>query len=1815
MLAAGLSCRGALDPTKQMAFAPAQTDRQGPIEVRFYQPMIEQSFVGTSVPADNLAITPAIGATAQWRDRQTLVIEPTGRLTASTRYTVKTQGALAAQTKGYTFSFVHQPLVVYGVTSTRKDNLPIRGAFALSFNQDVNAVDVGKRCHLLGAKQTKIPLITADDQLKSDTIAVRAGAVLTKDAEYRVTCRGLAGAAGSEPMDGEYLEIIKTRPDFTVSDSDPAAAGKVDPDGATVELTFSTPVDVEAVRKAIKVTPPLEAATAGWMSGDYTYKFSGDFDTNTSYTVTLDGLKDLDGESLAKPFTLAFATGDARPRVAMDTGIFALEATAKGYPVWSRNITNYEIACSPVGAKAFAPVLGQGIDWAPSPQSDADSPLAWKKLGLAPKQATHQVGGQPNKWQRLDLDLGGACAGTSPGAKGIYLAEVFAPQVPVDPEFPWRAHRRQRVLVNVTNMGMLLKVGSNSSIAWVTDLATGKPVGGVTVALYDKKGKAFAQATTDGQGLATLPGAAALPKDAAPEESWYAPTIYALATNGDDTALVSTQWNDGIEAWNFDISTDRSAAGHRIRGFIQSDRGIYRPGDTVHFKGLAREIAKDAPPRVPSAKRATIEISDSRGSVLSRQTAALSPYGGFAFDLTLIAEAALGDYSVRATVDDQTFSEYFSVEEYRPVTFELAINGKEGGHRLGQPLEASLDAKYLFGAPVDNADVAWSVRRRSKWVSFPGFEGFSFERGDQWYDEHYDEYGDYVEEGTTRTDAAGNAKILVKDSRTEFEGPQDYVVEMRVTDASTQTVSKTAIIPAYFGDFVLGVRNENWVAPAGKPFRVELVALDEAGRPVPTTARLSLIRSAWECRRIGMVQLSSDCTEKKSVAMVKDVKLAGLTKAELTGALPGSYEILIEAKDSRGRAIAATNGIWLTGPGEGGWAYSDESQMKLIANKRDYKVGDTATLVAQSQIARPTALITVERDGIIEASVKQLDSASQPIEIPIKDPFAPNVFASIAFVKGRTGPADKDRPRLQLGMATLSVDASGKELAVEVKLDRAEVKPGETVSGTIVVTSGGKPVQAELSIAAADEGVLQLINYRTPNPMRQFYAPFGLGVDSSTNLGRIARLRDKKKDADGDEGGDAGPGNKGRVRTKFMATAFWKSTIVTDAKGVAAFSFEAPDNLTAYRVMAVAADRGERFGAADRRFTVKKPLMAAPALARVYQPGDQTSIGVVVYNYTGRAGTATVTANASGLAVSEATKQVALPANGSSAVYFPATVGDVDATKVGFTVTMDNEKDAVELQIPVRRPLTTDIKLAATGKLTTGVLELPLALGKGALPDESDARVTIDRTGMADLEPALRYLVEYPYGCLEQTLSRFIPLTKAKDLADQMGIESLPRAKVDAYLAAGVAKVARHQQYNGHFSLWPDSEPYPHLTAYAMFGLREAQKAGVKVDAEVMKRGYDALRDYVRSSAATKERGDLATAAMSAYLLAEQGRLDAPVLDALWAKRAVMPSYGQAFLWRALAKAGAAPQRIADMRTLVLGRLMVGATSAAAISETWANSPFYMTSDTRSTAMILAAFNEIEPTSDLIPKLIFGLREARRGSPYWNNTQDNLWSLVAIADVARRTTNATSTVTIKLGGDVVATPAIVGNKIYSLALPGGRLKGKLVIESADPVFYAVRVRERRTDPGDAVAQGFAIKREYLSVKGEPLPLAPGGKSVLAKAGQPVRVRLTIDVARFTNWVAVVDPLPGALEAVNPRLATSEQGDDAGDGGWDWVHSEMRDDRVMWFSDRLSPGLHTLEYLTRATTDGTFSNAPATVEAMYQPELRGRTAAGAMVVTR
>jgi alpha-2-macroglobulin len=579
---------------------------------------------------------------------------------------------------------------------------------------------------------------------------------------------------------------------------------------------------------------------------------------------------------------------------------------------------------------------------------------------------------------------------------------------------------------------------------------------------------------------------------------------------------------------------------------------------------------------------------------------------------------------------------------------------------------------------------------------------------------------------------------------------------------------------------------------------------------------------------------------------------------------------------------------------------------------------------------------------------------------------------------------------------------------------------------------------------------------------------------------------------------------------------------------------------------------------------------------------------------------------------------VQLAKGGSARVRFPARATDAESAQFTFAVTMGKFDDAVAVTVPISRGRFIDDSTLAQGDLV-GVknsAQVALRWDPAVIAGESTLAISVDRTGMGELEPSLRYLVEYPYGCLEQTLSRFIPLAKVKDLAGSLDSKALAGTQLDRYIKIGAAKVVRHQHSDGHYSLWPSGPTYPHLTVYATYGLWEAKRAGVQVDEAAMARGADAIRRWANDGTRkVGPDGDSATMAMAAFVLAETGKPD-PGLDArLYEGRRGLPRYGQAFLLRALARAKAPAAQIRTLESELLaaatpaghGGVIVRESAQIAEDLEW-----YMNDDVRSTAMVLAALLETSPTNPVVDRLAEGLRGTRSGGGTWANTQDNLWALIALADYARRQADGQATFTIDVGGKKLE-KTVRGHQVFAWRASLADLTpGVVTIASQDRLRYAVRLTAAREDRAPAaVDRGFQVSRKYLDAR--------TGKPVSEfTAGQLVKVVVTVKSPVDRSFVAVVDHLPAGFEAVNTNLATSQQqarayGYPSYRWWWGWTHQELRDDRVEAFADRMQAGSIELEYLARASLPGRFRTLPASAETMYQPQINGRTAGETVTV--
>jgi uncharacterized protein YfaS (alpha-2-macroglobulin family) len=745
---------------------------------------------------------------------------------------------------------------------------------------------------------------------------------------------------------------------------------------------------------------------------------------------------------------------------------------------------------------------------------------------------------------------------------------------------------------------------------------------------------------------------------------------------------------------------------------------------------------------------------------------------------------------------------------------------------------------------------------------------------------------------------------------------------------------------------------------------------------------------------------------------------------------------------------------------------------------------------------------------------------------------------------------------------------------------------------------------------------------------------------------------DKESDAN-DRGGGA---PRIRARSSFATTAYYNPSVVTDERGKATVEIAMPDNLTSYRIMVVALDRGvaDRFGKGEAQVKVRKPLLLRPSLPRFLSVGDSFEAAVMVHNESEADGTVDVLVRGRGVrALEENRLQVKIAKHAAKEVRFKLAQEGGGPARIQFAAVLGKSTDAVEKQIPVLLPVTTEA--FATYGMTDGSVAQPVTPPKDALKEYGGLKVSMASTALNGLEDAVSYLVDYPYECTEQTASRVLPIFSLGAILSDFKIAKIKDLAAQRALAtAGVRKLISFQRYDGGWGSWQGSRlSWPYLSAYAAYALLRAKEAGEKVPDHNIQRARSFLKhrlDYPMTE--FLEQYNYVAQTASVWILSELKQHETGHLSRLYGLRNKLPFFAKTWLMVALFRAEGRSARVNEILR-ELNNAAVQTAAAAHFAEGKSESlRMLMHSEDRTDAIVLQALLEVDPTHSLMPKVARGLLDARvRGR--WSTTQSNAFALVALARYYKQVENVVPDFVSQIwyGEGYMGEGKFKGRemKIAEQEIPMHALHKlgaqPLVLQKAGPgkLYYRIGLsyapRDLKLPPEE---QGFSVSRVYEpiadpktgKVKQDEVKRRKDGTWEI-KAGATVRVRVVLVVPDYRYFVAISDPLPAGLEGVNLSFATSARTalsgqldnrtsdswswyslfafDDRTYDSWSWYslfafdHREMRDDRVVLFADRLPAGVYEHTYLARATTFGRFVVAPTKAEEMYHPETFGRAA--------
>ena len=1602
---------------------------------------------------------------------------------------------------------------------------------------------------------------------------------------------------------------------------------------AQLEFRFSNRVEYKSFVRHLRFEPAVQIPEyyGEWdYSNDVLY-LSLPLKPETEYQAWIGpDLTDEFGNRLGQETRVEFSTGSFPTSISMTTGNGILEAYGDlKYPVSVLNAESLSYQAARLGKDEIIPLLTHPKIFWPN-QKYASRPGFFqfeKALSLRTPRNTRQI---------VPLDIGPLLD----DGHGFVFLQLDTNR----PKEDWE--RYLKVFLQITELGISAKFSPDNDVIWVTELQTGLPVSDAEVEIRDDSNRVKWKGKTDADGKAVGPGWKELGLRG--KEAWEEPRQWVFATRGRDVALSSSDWGTGIEPFRFGIPIDWSPEPAAFQGSVFSERGIYRAGEVVHIKGILRKKERGRWV-LPPFTRIECEIQDPFERSVYKGPVSLDEFGSFALDYESTGESALGHYQIVASLPpekrgERAFLVYgsFQIEAFRPAEFEVHLKAEKESLVFGQEYAADVRANYLFGGAMADQPVSWRLRLSRTSYSPPGFNGYIFGNELDWGDEPIEKTSRLAGSGEARLDPEGKFKVRLPVRAEKETDSVVAILEATVVNPSRRSITSRIQTLIHRGEYYIGLRPSTSFVKKGDALSFEVVAPDPQG--VLVSARkveLKLMRREWRSvRQSGIGGRFRWLTEKEDIEVARQEVRTKSEPVTVTFApeRAGYYFLLAVGSDRLGNSITSTAHFYVTGPDYVPWDRRDDDSIELVADSDSYKPGQKARILVKSPYESAKALVTVERELVLESRVLDLKGTTEQIEVPILSEYIPNVFVSVLLIQGRKSSPGADenqdlgKPSFKVGVINLKVDPAEKRLFVDIQKNKEVYEPGEVVTVNFrIKDSRGAECPGSLAVAVVDLGVLNLIGYQTPDPFSVFYGERPLSVRTSETRIHVVGRRDYgEKGEEPAAGAGESPGGltggilqEVELRGDFRTTAYWNPSIVSDRGGQAQVTFKLPDNLTTFRIMAVAQTADSCFGAGESTFRVSKTLLLQAALPRFARVGDYFEGGVVVHNFSATEGEVILGVKVSGIELidPQPERRFRLSPGKSQEVRFAFEAVAPGSATFSFRARMGNETDGLETSIPLSLPRPTET-VALAGE-TQDISEERILLPDGLIPEYSQIEVLAASSALVGLKGCLSDLDSYPYSCLEQRLSALLPYILAPRLLIDFGVTSLRAEELRKEVARGLKEVYAYQRDSGAFGLWPDSQSEsPFVSCYATLALLKAMEAGFDVESDRLEQSLSYLSRFLRQ-AWNPERGPFTigdwkiTKAFALYLLALAKRAQPSFAEGLFAERDTLPLFGQALLLKALFYGKGSTVAQDTLYEGLINRMKVAPTTAHFEEEPGIGSWVY-SSNIRTTAFILQTLIETGRDHPSLPAVARWLVEKQR-SAIRLSTQENLFLFYALNDFSLRyeASAADFKGRISLGGKKLLEAEFRGTR--------GEIKRASVAASefsrdqrdlafraektgVGVLYYGARMTyaPRRASP--ARDEGIAVAKRIESLDGKPLETVPAGGLVV--------VTIEAAVPQECLFVVVDDPLPAGLEAVNPEFQTEssepflvieEEGPAQMRHWWrGFNHFEIHDDRVLLFADSLPAGVHMHRYLARALSFGRFLMPGTLASEMYAPEVFGRS---------
>ncbi len=1554
---------------------------------------------------------------------------------------------------------------------------------------------------------------------------------------------------------------------------------------------------------------PVPAQLSARVSGS-TLSLVGDWQRKTNYTVhLLPGLPSAEGFALANATAFSVAVPPVEPRLYFP--VFSTDQYASGgrvLPLLAVNVNRIHVRAKLLDEASIVHAL-RGYDSYFLDGTAGDYERGFQRLdyNLIPGRTVFDEGvpgpRTEDAAEQISLDWDRLLDGRRTGI--VFLdaerGETSGSDLP---------NLGTQALVQLTDLGLVWKSGASELQVFVFSYRDGQPLPGVAMRLCSGENEPLGNAITDASGVARMKP--------------HTNAVWLIARAGEDVHAVKVRdRNVRLGAFGMPWVWDSPADEGSRRVALFSDRDVYLPGETVNWKAVVRDFA-DGKPATPNGLAGRVRCLDARGKSFYETNVVLSELGSCAGSIPLPA-GPRGEYHLMLHLGGQVHPLAVTVADYEPAAFEIAMSAKPA-YGPGETIEIPITAHYFLGRQLDRAAVRWSLEAEDDPLQPDGFGGFTFVRtlvesvmGRT--------PGTFVSNGQGQI-SVGSACLVKVDVPTNPVAPQPRAVSVlaEVTDLNQQTLTRSEHFVLHSSEFYLGLKAFEQVLEPGKSLPVEVATVGTDGKPWPrpVKAMLSLQRMEWQSVLVQSVGRSARYRNEVTLTNVTtkevlveppqkepgtDHGFVGCSIAGFEVPPAGQYLLEVHARDAADREVVSSLSFYVTDRSKLAWDYRNETEVRLVPDKSRYEAGDIARLLVKTPISG-TAWVTVEGDHVRRSFQTSLEGNAPVVNIPLEAADAPNIYASVAVVRGGDGsPHRIKEPEYRIGYTQLEVSDPATRLRVEVVPGATNYMPGDPITSDVRVTDHtGEPVpNAEVTLYAVDEGVLSMSDYATPDLHRVIFAPRALGVTTGISLPFLLS-EDPERLVFHNKGYLGGGGGRERIRQHFLACAYWNASLRTGPDGRVSAGFLAPDSLTRYRVMAVVQASSHQFGSGQSAFSVSKPLMIEPALPRFANVTDRIPARAIVLNQSDQAGEVIVTLQlddkARCLEPTRLEQRLQVAAHGSAVVEVPLAFVEAGAAQWIWKARFVDAKvatfaDAVRSRLDVGTvlPLLRDVHLVRSAGSATNLLS---SVNPQVLEGQGVVRLTLARSGLVGLGEAVGQLLQYPYGCAEQTSSSLLPWIVLSDSPELVQFAGRDATEASGAAKAGVERLFSMQTASGGLAYWPGGhEPMLWASAYGGFVLAEARQAGIAVADDLFSRLTDYLSAQLRiTEGAAVTPGDIC---LTLYALAVAGKSEPAYLGAWFDRRNGLGAEERA--WLAL---GLAATPGSDKRS-VLELLQTNAVTSAPTAA--------FSCPARQRAVRLLALIASQPDSPEIARIASELLEARSE---WSTTQGNAWVLLAMRQYFRlmEKTSAAAGGTLTWGDQATTFQLSESERTYSQqwrfdrAHPG---QGLALDPSPGATLFAHVTVEARPAQNSQTEQdhGFALRRRYdrLDENNDPQSVDT------LRVGDRILVTLHVALQETARYVAVDDPLPSLFEPVNSQFQTQQTRALASsrrpliDESLEWWSDfrETRTDRVLFFANDLAPGNYVIHYVARVRATGTATAPPAKVEEMYRPSRFGLSA--------